>query len=166
MGFPGGFVTYGQLATGASAVTLAASSVGLRRGDVVALDIVNPMYQIMTIIGLGRLGIATLAASSRNAVTYAGLGINGYIGEKATGIFGNAKTILADDKWYLGKLHANVDVPFSGVDMGPDELCRVALSSGTTGRPKAIALRAKCMESGSLGSPSIRRASEPCRRWA
>lgn len=146
VGFPGGFVTYGQLATGASAVAQAASTVGLRSGDLVALRIVNPMYQILTIIALGRLGIATLSAPSLNAETYAGLKVNGYIGDKPTDIFGKVKTIVADDKWFLSKLHAKVAVPFSGIDMGQDEVCRISLSSGTTGRPKAIALTAKCME--------------------
>src|ERR1700744_360574 len=101
LGFPGGFISYGQLATGASALALAASAVGLRQGDVVALDLVNPAFQIMTMIGLGRAGITTLTAGNRNAATYAGLNIHGYIGDKPTDIFGKVKSIIADDKWFL-----------------------------------------------------------------
>jgi acyl-coenzyme A synthetase/AMP-(fatty) acid ligase len=146
IGFPGGFVTYGQLASGATAAAASFSSRGFRRGELVALDLANPLFQILTTIALGRLGIPSITMPSQDPAIYAGLNVKGYVGDRPSTCFKGVNSVNADQDWFVPKLAAQVAVPARGVPTAFGDTCRVSVSSGTTGRPKAFALTSGCME--------------------
>jgi acyl-coenzyme A synthetase/AMP-(fatty) acid ligase len=146
LAFPGGFVSYGQLASAATATANSLSAAGVQKGQLAAIDIANPAFQIITTVALGRLGISSINMPTSDPAYYSGLDVKTYIGDRPNTAFSNAQSITTDQNWFASKLSAKVQVPGKGIQLAPDEVCRVAVSSGTTGRPKAIALTAGCME--------------------
>ncbi len=144
--FPGGFVTYGELATAASAASATIASAGFKRNELVAIAQDNPLFQIIIILALGRLAIPSITLVSRNPEHYADLPIKGYIGERSSDVFKSIKTLIADQNWFMVRMNANIQPSLRGFSTKPYELARITLSSGTTGFPKAMEITAACME--------------------
>lgn len=155
--FPGGYMTYGQLASAATSASTAIAAAGFRPKELVAIEIPVPIYQIIVMIALGRLGIPSINISSAlgaQAGVQAGLNVKGFIGDRTTLRFGNVRSIHADEKWLMS--HATSAMPFGlkRYQAAPYEICRVALSSGTTGYPKTIELSHAVMDT-RLGRPTV-----------
>jgi fatty-acyl-CoA synthase/long-chain acyl-CoA synthetase len=129
-------ISYGRLAQAIHNIGRAALSCGLTRGQVAAIHVQDKIFHAALILGLARIGVVTLSARSR--VFAPEIGVDAVIAD-ANAIYQNAKrVILADANAWM---QAGDGVPLDDprlVSTGGDELCRITLTSGSTGEAKGI----------------------------
>ena len=135
-------VSYGRLESYVNNVGCRAVSLGLGRGDVVAIAVDDPVIHLALVLGLTRIGVVTLSMTSPRLP--AEIRIDAAITDKP-GDFQNAgRVILADQSWTMGAGHApriEVDANYNG-GAAP---ARIILTSGTTGDQKAVLLSHEMM---------------------
>jgi acyl-CoA synthetase (AMP-forming)/AMP-acid ligase II len=133
-------VSYGRLARFANNVCRRLISTGLAPGDRVAVFVGDPIFHAIILIALTRLGIVTLSGKGRD---FSGLfDVNAVIADKPFQSRA-ARMILADAEWTLGD-----DTPLAKEHIhqgSPDEVCRIILTSGTTGDDKAVEVTNRMM---------------------
>jgi acyl-CoA synthetase (AMP-forming)/AMP-acid ligase II len=129
-------VSYRQLAAQMNAIARRAQSLGLRRGSVAALSFEEPLLHAVVILGLTQVGIATVSVSGHPPS--AGLKIDAVISSKPYPFAPEARHLIFDASWMM--LSRSVcDISPLGA-AASDEVCRIILTSGTTGDSKAVAL--------------------------
>ena len=129
-------ISYAQLAAQMSTVARRALSSGLRPGSVVALSIEEPLLHAVVILGLTQAGIVSVSVASHRPPS--GLKIDAVICSKPYPFAPEAPHLHLDFNWT-----APSPVPFQTLPAGTDASarpCRIILTSGTTGDPKAVAL--------------------------
>jgi acyl-coenzyme A synthetase/AMP-(fatty) acid ligase len=130
-------LTYGMLRSGILSAQRHLRQQGLKSGDVVALSGFAPVGHVTLICALHRSGIASVSLEGDQLSLLDHLVINAHL-TSATTSQEVVRTIVVDDSWFTDK-DAEVDrSPMQAAD--DDRPCRYILSSGTTGRPKIIAL--------------------------
>jgi acyl-coenzyme A synthetase/AMP-(fatty) acid ligase len=137
LGLESGVLTYGQLADAIYAATVRCENAGLRPGTLVGLIIADPVWQICLIAALYRLGVASVSLANEETEIFPDNGLAAVLhdGNKPQNYTGSA--ILVEPDWFAHRAGA----PRHGGNVfGAHDLCRVSLSSGTTGQPKPIAL--------------------------
>jgi acyl-CoA synthetase (AMP-forming)/AMP-acid ligase II len=111
-----------------------ADAIGLRPGQIVGLFLPqHPVIHAVVILGLARLGVVTASLSARRlpeSLRFDAVMSEGHYADPA------AKTILFDPSWLMG----DGTPPAIGHVPEADDLCRIILTSGTTGEPKAVGL--------------------------
>ena len=136
-GTPFNVVSYGRLETMANNIGRHASANGLQRGDVVAIMTGDPIFHLALFLGLARIGAQTLSSSNANFPRE--LRVDAIVTDNPAAVASRIRTIRADLGWTEGDgkpPDADVVVDFNA----GDETARIALTSGTTGDPKAVAL--------------------------
>jgi acyl-CoA synthetase (AMP-forming)/AMP-acid ligase II len=129
-------VSYARLVAQMSAIARRASSFGLRAGNVVAVSVEEPLLHAVVILGLTQIGIATLSVAGHRPP--AGLKIDAVISSKPYPFAIEAQRFIIDHHWMtLGHSPAGTASTVAGAG---DRTCRIVLTSGTTGDPKAVAL--------------------------
>jgi acyl-CoA synthetase (AMP-forming)/AMP-acid ligase II len=128
-------VSYGQLERLIHNTTRAALARGLVPGYVVALFIKDKILHAGIILGLARLGIATV--SGRNQRLPKELRVDAIICDGSHPFGDIARAIVADTAWSSGD-GKPVEDP-RAASAGGGDLCRIVLTSGTTGEAKAVA---------------------------
>lgn len=129
-------ISYARLAAQMNSVARRAMSQGLKRGDVVVLSIDQPLLHAVVILGLTQAGIIPVSVAGNRASV--GLRIDAVI---ANAVYPFARHVLhlaLDYSWLAGdgaSIHGTM-----GPDHDSDEVCRIVLTSGTTGEPRAVAL--------------------------
>jgi acyl-CoA synthetase (AMP-forming)/AMP-acid ligase II len=130
-------VSYGRLAHFINNVGCRAISAGLKRGDVVAVFTGDPVLHLALVLGLTRIGVATLSTGDRRLPTEFRIDV---VVSDRPGDFQNAgHVIIADQAWMIGP----GDTPKVEIDSdygGGSAPARIVLTSGTTGDPKAVLL--------------------------
>lgn len=127
-------VTYERLHKSINNVARRAAAIGLMPGQIVALFFPQrPIIHAVLILGLARLGVVTASLSTRTlpkSLHFEAILSDGPYLDPAI------KTILFDPTWLMG------DGTPPSIDHVPkgDDLCRIILTSGTTGEPKAVGL--------------------------
>ena len=134
------FVSYGRLARCVNNVCHRVISAGIPPRSRVAVYIDDPIFHTIILIALTRLGIVTISGKDKNAALR--FQVNAVIADKP---FSNRaeRMILADTSWTSGD-----DRPIARehIDKGlPNDVCRIMLTSGTTGEDKAIAVTNRIM---------------------
>jgi acyl-CoA synthetase (AMP-forming)/AMP-acid ligase II len=129
-------VTYARLRTQMNNVARRALSCGLKRGSVVALSIDQPLLHAAVILGLTQAGIVPVSVVMQRVP--AGLKIDAIIGNTDYPHAREVRHLPFDFSWIVGD-GAAVEVSPSG-QAASEEICRIILTSGTTGSPKAVAL--------------------------
>jgi acyl-coenzyme A synthetase/AMP-(fatty) acid ligase len=127
-------ISYAVLRNQMNNVARRAKSHGLARGDIVAVATDQPIVEAAMILGLTQLGIAPV---SLGMLPLEGLKIDAVIGTVVPE-FSAARHLPLDDAWTTGD-GAQVEAMDVAESVG-DEMCRIVLTSGTTGEPKAVAL--------------------------
>jgi acyl-coenzyme A synthetase/AMP-(fatty) acid ligase len=113
-----------------------ASSCGLGRGSVAAVSTDDPSLEAAVILGLTQLGIITL--STGGMLPPEGLKIDAVIGTAAQAFAPDAPRLPLDESWIAGD-GAPIELA-PATPLEDDAICRIVLTSGTTGDPKAVAL--------------------------
>ncbi|HEX5210978.1 MAG TPA: class I adenylate-forming enzyme family protein [Pseudolabrys sp.] len=127
-------VSYSRLEASINNVARRALGLGLAPGQIVAVFMPqHPVLHAVLLLGLARAGIVTASITARKLP--ASLNLAGVICDGGHP-HGGIKAIPFDMSWMMG------DGKSGGFGPGPraDDLCRIMLTSGTTGEPKVIAL--------------------------
>ncbi len=137
IGLESGVLTYRQLADAIYAATVRCENAGLRPGSLAGLIITDPVWHICLIAALYRLGVASVSLAAEEVAIFAANDLAAVLhdGSPPPRFAGNA--ILVEPNWFTQRASA----PRGGENVfRAHDLCRVALSSGTTGTPKPIAM--------------------------
>lgn len=129
-------VSYARLAAQMHNVARRALGCGLRRGNIVALSVDQPLLHSAVILGLSQVGIIPVSVAMHKPP--AGLKIDAVISNTNYPFAAASPYLPLDYSWITGD-----GVPVQRAhDLRPetDEVCRIILTSGTTGDPKAVAL--------------------------
>jgi len=128
------FVTYAGLARIMESVGGVALSLGLARGHIVAIYVSDTIFHAALILGLTRLGIITVSARTPRLPKE--LGVHATIASKLEPFENAGRIILADPSWMIRE---GGSIPHAQAHSSEDdEVCRIMLTSGTTGDAKAI----------------------------
>jgi acyl-CoA synthetase (AMP-forming)/AMP-acid ligase II len=133
-------VSYARLARSVNNVCRRVISAGLGPRSRVAVFIDDPIFHAIMLIAMTRLGITTISGKDKNSPLR--FQVDAVIADKSfpTTI---ARIILADTSWTLGD---DKPIPREYIYQGSlDEVCRIMLTSGTTGEDKAIAVTNRIM---------------------
>jgi acyl-coenzyme A synthetase/AMP-(fatty) acid ligase len=134
IGLESGVLTYGQLSGAIFSATTRCEQAGLRSGTIVGLIIADPVWHICLIAGLYRLGVVSVSLTADEVKGFADGDLSAVLHDASAPAHGHG--ILVDPTWFTQRSAAvRGESPFAA-----DDLCRIALSSGTTGQPKPIAL--------------------------
>jgi acyl-CoA synthetase (AMP-forming)/AMP-acid ligase II len=128
------FVTYAGLARIIDSLGHVALSLGLARGDIVAIYVSETIFHAALVLALTRLGIVTVSA--RTPWLPKELAVKAVIASKTEPFENAGKVIIADPNWMFTDsppLTRNQIANSADADV-----CRVMLTSGTTGEAKAI----------------------------
>ena len=128
-------VSYGRLARLMNNVSRKALHIGLAPGNIVAIFVGNPILHSALILGLTQVGIVTL--SGRNPILPRELPVDALIADSFYP-YQASRIIVADQSWTDGD-----GAPLAENRIRPeshDDVCRIILTSGTTGEGKAVAL--------------------------
>jgi fatty-acyl-CoA synthase len=128
-------ISYGQLAGMIHNVARIALTQGLVAGNVVALFVQDKILHAGIILGLAHLGVATV--SGRNQRLPKDLRVDAIICDGSHPFGDVARVIVADASWSTGDGAPLADM--GAASAGGDDLCRIVLTSGTTGEAKAVA---------------------------
>jgi acyl-CoA synthetase (AMP-forming)/AMP-acid ligase II len=123
-------ISYRRLALFIHNISRRLAATGLRPGQLVAVSIADHIFHIAMLLALARLGMASVSARGG---TRSPLPIDGFITDKTLPIGVTDRVVLADMSWTEGD-----SIPVDAPAVRPDDLCRVILTSGTTGEPKGV----------------------------
>jgi acyl-CoA synthetase (AMP-forming)/AMP-acid ligase II len=125
-----GLISYRRLALFIHNISRRLTATGLRPGQLVAVSIEDQIFHIAMLLALARLGMASVSA--RGAARQP-LPVDGFITDKTLPAGVTDRVILANMSWTEGD-----GIPVDAPPVRPDDLCRVILTSGTTGEPKGV----------------------------
>jgi len=129
-------VSYARLAAQMNNIAHRAAAHGLRRGDIVALSTDDALLHAAVILGLTQAGMVPVSVGMHRPP--AGLKLDAVLESADYPFAPDAKHWPLDHSWIMGG-----GAPFGIVPDGAaasDAICRIVLTSGTTGDPKAVAL--------------------------
>lgn len=138
-------VTYGMMAQGILNVEERIRALALPPGALVCVSLSSPVRHMIVGAALFRLGHPVIAAGRPSDVMPMRLPVDAYLYEAGTAFMPGQRQAVVDDTWFSGEQKPVT----AGTAQGfTDErtICCVALSSGTTGRPKAISLTVKAFQ--------------------
>jgi acyl-coenzyme A synthetase/AMP-(fatty) acid ligase len=141
--FPGGMATYGRLVECVENASQHMLRAGLKKGDVVALELRHPLLHLVVILALHRCGIASLTLQTSYLIEQSKLNIDCLLSDRYQTPGSSFKLTLVSNDW-LAPPGLPV-LPVTSFD-SPDDVCRLVLSSGTTGTPKVIAVSERSLE--------------------
>ncbi|MES2634149.1 MAG: class I adenylate-forming enzyme family protein [Pseudomonadota bacterium] len=129
-------ISYGGLMQRVARAASQLTQAGIRRGDIVGITANTFVPQIMLPLAIAWIGAISIPISRRNVGMARGFGVklivhhlNGLTMPETSGV---PALSLAE----LNKLDDGSEVPIALME--PQDIWRIAMSSGTTGRPKAI----------------------------
>lgn len=132
-------VTYGMVAQGILRVEGRLRDLALAPGMLVGIAIGSPVRHMIVAAALFRLGHPSLSVSRIEAVLPLALPVGAFLHEASEPFRAGQRQILVGDDWFAGEqqpLPASRASGFANDGM----ICRVELSSGTTGQAKAVSL--------------------------
>ena len=131
-----GLVSYGRLALYINNISAKILALGISRGDVVAIVVSDTILHATLILTLMRLGITSVSVPS--GVVPPGLNIKTVIADKTPVSSEAVRVAVVDPSLIEGD--GKPVVPRQLATDADQEICRIILTSGTTGAPKAVAI--------------------------
>ncbi|HUE12248.1 MAG TPA: class I adenylate-forming enzyme family protein, partial [Steroidobacteraceae bacterium] len=129
-------ISYARLLAQMNNVARRAAACGLARGQIVALSVDQPLLHAVAILGLTHAGIIPVSVGMHRPP--AGLRIDAVLSAAHYPFAPQAPHLPLDYSWLMGD-GAAVET-LRGQECASDETCRIILTSGSTGDPKAVAL--------------------------
>jgi acyl-CoA synthetase (AMP-forming)/AMP-acid ligase II len=131
-------LTYGMLRRGILAAQRQLRLYGIKRGDRVGISVFNAVGHVALICALHRAGVVSVSLDKPqtdflNEGVIDALLTNNPISGTST------RMVPIDESWFDGEIPDEIG-PNVANEVDGGELCRLVMSSGTTGRPKIIAL--------------------------
>jgi len=126
-------ISYGRLVQMVHTISRQLLRFSLGPGKIVAVEIKDPIFLAAVTLALARLGAATVSRYDDRILN--AVGIDALVADAYPPRAKVDQMILVDLSWTKTEAVDPPDVPSSG----PDDLCRIILTSGTTGEPKAVA---------------------------
>lgn len=136
---PDRIVTYEMMAQGILRVEDRIRALALAPGALVCLCLDSPIRQMIVGAALFRLGHPVLLVPSPAGTNGLDLPVAAYLLDPGSPLMAGQRQVVVEDKWFAGDRRPPSASPPQGFARS-DDICCVALSSGTTGRPKAISL--------------------------
>jgi long-chain acyl-CoA synthetase len=130
-------VTYGMMAQGILLVTDRLSALRLAPGALVAVAIESPIRHLIVAAALCCLGHPILSARRTSDIPSLGLPIALFLEGAREGLVPGVNQMLVEEDWFTGPPRRLDATPSRGF-AGGDAICRIELSSGTTGQPKSF----------------------------
>jgi acyl-coenzyme A synthetase/AMP-(fatty) acid ligase len=141
--FPGGMATYGRLVECVENASQHVLRAGLKKGEVVALELRHPLLHLVIILALHRCGIASLTLQTTHLVQESKLKVDRLLSDRYQEPGNPFPLTLVGNDWLAPARPPAL--PVTGFD-SPDDVCRIVLSSGTTGTPKVISVSERMLE--------------------
>ncbi len=129
-------VSYARLTAQMHNIARRAIACGLKRGNIVALSIDGPLLHAALILGLTLAGMVPVSVAIHNPPD--GLKIDAVLRITYYPLIEQVPHLPVDHSWLAGDGSPVETVP-SG-SLASEEACRIVLTSGSTGDPKAVAL--------------------------
>jgi long-chain acyl-CoA synthetase len=129
-------ISYGRLKRAIHNIGRAALSAGLAKGQVAAIHAKDKIFHAALILGLARIGVVTMSARSQSFPKE--IGVDAVIAD-SNATYHNAKRVIvaSANQW----MDEGGGVPFDDprlTSSGGDDLCRITLTSGSTGDARGI----------------------------
>ena len=142
---PDRVATYDMIAQGILRVEDRIAALGLPAGGLVSLSFENPIRHLIVGSALFRLGHPIVSVTRPDQLAPLQLPVVAVMHEAGVAFIPGQRHVLVDDAWFNGERRPLAASPPKGF---ADEqlVCCVALSSGTTGHPKAISLTVKAFQ--------------------
>ncbi|HEY7990830.1 MAG TPA: fatty acid--CoA ligase family protein [Stellaceae bacterium] len=137
--------TYGMIGRGMMSVEARLAAFDLKPGALVAVAITSPIRHLIVAAALYRRGHPTLSVWRTRDIPAIGLPIAAILEGDGDALAPGLNQIPVDDGWFTGPSPPVTPAPSRGFASSEDA-CRIELSSGTTGKPKAIALSVFAVE--------------------
>jgi acyl-coenzyme A synthetase/AMP-(fatty) acid ligase len=141
--FPGGMATYARLVECVENASQHILRAGLKQGDVAALELRHPLLHLVVILALHRCGIASITLQTSYLIEQSSLKVDRLLSDRYQPPGSSLALTLVSSDW-LNAAPAPA-LPVTGF-AGPDDVCRLVLSSGTTGTPKVVAVSERTLE--------------------
>jgi acyl-coenzyme A synthetase/AMP-(fatty) acid ligase len=137
IGLESGVLTYGQMAGAIFAATARCEQAGLRPGSIAGLIIGDPVWHVCLIAALHRLGVASVSVTAEEIALFSSGDLGAVLHDGIAPPNFSGSKILVEPDWFTQQAIPAHDFESA---FGAHDLCRIALSSGTTGQSKPIAL--------------------------
>ncbi len=132
---PDRIATYDMIAQGMLRVEDRLGALGLTSGEVVCVALQSPIRHLIVTAALFRLGFPTVSAETAEEIIALRLPVRTYLQDAGESLTPGLRRILVDEDWFAGERRA-VSSPAGFTS--DDDLCRIEISSGSTGLPKAM----------------------------
>jgi acyl-coenzyme A synthetase/AMP-(fatty) acid ligase len=142
---PDRVVTYDMFAQGVLRVQERVRALNLKPGALVSVSIDSPIRTMILATALFSLGHPVIVTSRPDDCIALRLPVGAFLHEPGVALIPGQRQSLVDEAWFNREEPLLVPRPSRGF-VGDDAVCYVALSSGTTGRSKAISLTVKSFQ--------------------
>jgi acyl-coenzyme A synthetase/AMP-(fatty) acid ligase len=136
---PDRVVTYGMMAQGILRAEARIRALGVPPGALICISLANPIRHMIVGAALFRLGYPVVAAGHPADLLGLELPVGAILHGPGIDLIPEQLQAFVGDEWFVGEPQPLTGTAPQGF-AGEQSVCLVALSSGTTGRPKAISL--------------------------
>jgi acyl-coenzyme A synthetase/AMP-(fatty) acid ligase len=136
---PDRVVTYGMAAHAIVRVERRVRALALSPGALVCITIDNPIRHMIVAAALTRMGHPIMSALRAADVVPLALPVAAFLEAPGASLIPGQRHVVVTEEWFAGEPEPLSARPAQGF-ADDQAICRVELSSGTTGRPKPVSL--------------------------
>jgi acyl-CoA synthetase (AMP-forming)/AMP-acid ligase II len=129
-------LSYEELAGRSRSVARYLADNGLKRGDMLVLNVNDPQVHCCTLVGAMAAGVTTLSAAGPRPVLPKNLAITAMLTDQPATSVGDVRLLRVGPNW-LKDLPFESDFPERAAN-GTEDIARIICTSGTTGEQKAV----------------------------
>jgi acyl-coenzyme A synthetase/AMP-(fatty) acid ligase len=134
--------TYDMMAQGMLRVEERIRALNLAPHELVGVAVESPIRHLIVAAALFRLGHPIMSAAKVSDLVALRLPVSIFLQGAPESLIAGLRQVMVGDEWFAGEHRPIAAAPSAGFE-NDQSICRVDLSSGTTGRPKALSLTVK-----------------------